>query len=69
MSDIADKIPSITGLTTSTTLNAIKNTIPTADDTYNKIKSNKLYITLVDSNKFTKDIFDAKQKNKKKINK
>ena len=58
-SDTKGEIYRITGLTTTTALIAVKITIPTIHDIYNKIKSNNLYITLTDYSKFTKDILDA----------
>ena len=69
ISDFEDKISSITGLATTTALTAVKNAKSDIDEIYSKINSNNLYITLNDYNKFTKDIFDAKTKKEKLINK
>ena len=60
--DIESKIPSITGLATTTALTAVKSAIPAIGDICNKIKIDNLYITLTDDNKFTKDILDEKIK-------
>ena len=66
ISDIERKILSVTGLATTTALTAAENTVPTANYIYiyiyiyNKIKSDNLYITLTDYNKFMKNMIDAK---------
>ena len=68
ISDIERKILSVTGLATTTALTAAENTVPTANYIYiyiyiyiyNKLKSDNLYITLTDYNKFTKNMLDAK---------
>ena len=60
--NIACRLGSITGLATTTAFTAVKNAIPTVVDIYinNKTKSDNLYITSTDYNKFTKDLLDAK---------
>ena len=66
--NIACRLGSITGLATTTAFTAVKNAIPTVVDIYiyiyiyinNKTKSDNLYITSTDYNKFTKYILDAK---------
>ena len=64
ISDNEAKIPNIT-----TTPTAVELNIPSVNDIYQKIKSNNLYINrLTDYNKFMKDIFDAKIKEKKLLN-
>ena len=60
ISDIEDKIHSITGLATTTALTTVKIKIPIINDICNQIKSDNLCITLPDYNKFTEDIVDAK---------
>lgn len=65
INEIDDKIPSITGLTTATALNAVKSTIPTINDRHQKIKSDNLNIILTDYNKFTKHILGARLKQAK----
>ena len=64
ISDIEGKIPNITGLATTTACATVKNKIPSVNDIYQTIKRNSLYINLTDYNKFTKDILDAKIKEK-----
>ena len=70
ISDNEAKIPNFIGLaTTTTTPTAVELNIPSVNDIYQKIKSNNLYINrLTDYNKFMKDIFDAKIKEKKLLN-
>ena len=71
ISDIEREILSVTGLATTTALTAAENTVPTTNDIYiyiyiynnnnnNKLKSDNLYITLTDYNKFMKNMIDAK---------
>ena len=62
INNVEGKILSITGLATTSALTAVKNEIITVDDVYNKIKSDNLYITATDYNKFTKDVVDPKIK-------
>ena len=40
--DIEDEVPSVTNLTTTASLTAVKNTIPSLDNLHHKIKSNNL---------------------------
>ena len=70
ISDNEAKISNFIGLaTTTTTPTAVQLNIPSVNDIYQKIKSNNLYINrLTDYNKFMKDIFDAKIKEKKLLN-
>ena len=69
ISDNEAKIPNIIGLATTTTPTAVELNIPSVNDIYQKIKSNNLYINrLTDYNKFMKDIFDAKIREKKLLN-
>ena len=69
ISDNEAKIPNIIGLAATTTPTAVELNIPSVNDIYQKIKSNNLYINrLTDYNKFMKDIFDAKIREKKLLN-
>ena len=78
--DVDKKIPSLSGLMTTTVLNskiiAIKNKIPNVSDLVKKTdydaKISEIevkYITTSDYNKFTSDILDAKIKQKELVNK
>ena len=64
--NIACRLGSITGLASITDFTAVKNSIPTVVYIYiyiyiyNNTKSDDLYITSTDYNKFTKYILDAK---------
>ena len=70
MEALIKKIPKESGFVTTTALTAVKNTIPNVNDIYEKIKPKVyIYITLIDYNKFTKDILDAKIKKEKLFNK
>ena len=69
ISDNEAKIPNIIGLATTTAPTAAEINIPSVNDIYQKIKSSNLYINiLTDYNKFMKDTFDAKIKEKKLLN-
>ena len=54
------KIAEVSG---TTALTAVKNTIPTVNDIYVKIKRKNIYISLTCYNKITKNILDPKIKN------
>ena len=60
MKILIEKIAEVSGITA---LTAVKNTIPTVNDIYVKIKRKNIYITLTCYNKITKNILDAKTKN------
>ena len=60
MKILIEKIAEVSGITA---LTAVKNTIPTVNDIYVKIKRKNIYISLTYYNKITKNILDPRIKN------
>ena len=74
--DIEDKIPSIKNLAATAAFTAVERKIPNVSNIVKKVDySAKIldieskYFTMSDYHKFRNDIFDAKVKNKKLVNK
>ena len=75
ITEIEDKIPSITGLATTAALNAAENKIPNVSNVKKRqydVKTSDIeskYFTTSDYNKLTNEILSAKIKEKKIVNK
>ena len=50
--DVGKYLPHVSGLATDSALFAVENKIPIVNDIYEKIKSENIYISFADCNKF-----------------